>query len=238
MSMLISIEGIDGSGKTTLIKNLEKKEKINLITHNWRDTEIGQKMWNLVNWAKEDGKSGLLGDWSYIFLIFIAFEELVKKVVEPSLNEDKVVIINRYIDSTFVYQGLVGELGIDIIQEVAEKTVAIPMPDITFILDIDPLKAQERLKKKKAETGEYTNWDKLDLGFPQRIRDYYLELKKTFPERICIIDASQSEAEILKEVWEIIEQNYSFQNQQKEENELPSLARVVIENEKGVKASQ
>jgi dTMP kinase len=133
-------------------------------------------------------------------LIFIAFEELAKKVVKPKLNEDKIVIIDRYIDSTFVYQGLAGGLGIDLIQEIAEKTVAMPMPDITFILDIDPRKAQERLKKRKAETGEYTNWDKLDLDFHQRVRNYYLELKKTFPERICIIDASKNEAEILKEV--------------------------------------
>jgi dTMP kinase len=133
-------------------------------------------------------------------LIFIAFEELAKKVIEPKLNENKIVVIDRYIDSTFVYQGLAGGLGVDTIQEVAEKTISIPMPDITFFLDVDPLTAQGRLKKRKAETGEYTNWDKLDLDFHQRVRNYYLELKKVFPNRICIIDASQSEDEVLKEV--------------------------------------
>lgn len=232
-SLLITIEGIDGSGKTTLIKNLKKKDKLNLITHNWRDTEIGQKVWNLIDWAKGENNNGLPSDWSYIFLIFIAFEELVKEVIEPKLNESKIVIIDRYIDSTFVYQGLSGGLGVDLIQEIAEKTAAIPMPNITFILDIDPLNAQERLKKRKVETGEYTNWDKLDLEFHQRVRNYYLELKKTFPNRICIIDASQSEDEVLKEVWDIIEQSYSLQNQQKESENLPRLSRVVIENAKG-----
>jgi dTMP kinase len=59
------------------------------------------------------------------------------------------VVIDRYIDSTLVYQGLEGQTGLNLIQEVAHKTINLPMPDITFILDIDPLKAQERLKKRR-----------------------------------------------------------------------------------------
>jgi len=73
------------------------------------------------------------------------------------LQENKVVVIDRYIDSTFVYQGLEGGLGINVVQEVAKKTIDLPFPDITFVLDIDPRRAQERLNKRKIETGEYTN---------------------------------------------------------------------------------
>jgi len=73
------------------------------------------------------------------------------------LQENKVVVIDRYIDSTFVYQGLEGGLGVNIVQEVAKKTIDLPFPDITFVLDIDPRRAQERLNKRKIETGEYTN---------------------------------------------------------------------------------
>jgi len=67
------------------------------------------------------------------------------------------MVIDRYIDSTFVYQGLEGGLGINIVQEVAKKTIDLTLPDITFVLDIDPQRAQERLNKRKIETGEYTN---------------------------------------------------------------------------------
>jgi dTMP kinase len=87
----------------------------------------------------------------------VAFDELAKKIIEPNLQEDKLVIIDRYIDSTFVYQGLEGEIGINNIQEIAKRTIGLSLPDITFILDIDPLQAQARLKKRKLETGEYTN---------------------------------------------------------------------------------
>jgi len=142
------------------------------------------------------------------------------------LITDKIIIIDRYLDSTLVYQGLEGDLGVDVLQEVMEKTIDVPRPDITFILDINPQKAQERLNKRKKETGEYSNWDSLKLEFHQRIRNHYLELKKYFPERICVINADRSETEILAEVRDIIKQVYS-----PKEN-LPSLTRVVIQNEK------
>jgi dTMP kinase len=87
----------------------------------------------------------------------VAFDELEKKVIQPNLREKKIVVIDRYIDSTLVYQGLAGGLEIGTIQEVAKKTIDLPWPDITFVLDIDPAKAQDRLKKRKLATGEYTN---------------------------------------------------------------------------------
>jgi len=67
------------------------------------------------------------------------------------------VVIDRYIDSTLVYQGLEGQTGLNLIQEVAHKTINLPLPDITFILDIDPLLAHQRINKRKLETGEHTN---------------------------------------------------------------------------------
>jgi dTMP kinase len=116
------------------------------------------------------------------------------------LRENKSVVIDRYIDSTLVYQGLIGNIEVDTIQEFAERTINLPLPDITFVLDIDPIVAQERLKKRQEKTGEYTNWDNLDLDFHQKIRNHYLELKKLFPERVYIIDANKSENEITEEV--------------------------------------
>jgi dTMP kinase len=124
---------------------------------------------------------------------------LVKKIIKPSLLEDKIVIVDRYLDSTFVYQGLEGGIKINVIQEIVQKTINLPLPDLTFVLDIKPQKAQERLKKRKTETGEYTNWDNLKLDFHQRIRNNYLELKKIFPERIYVIDANKSEEEVTEE---------------------------------------
>lgn len=227
MSLLVTIEGIDGSGKSTLIKGLQKNSQLNLITNNWRDTELGQKIWHLINETRAEGKKSLPSTWTYIFLIFSAFDELNRKVIEPGLQENKVVIIDRYIDSTFVYQGLEGGIRINAMREIAKKTIDLPFPDITFVLDIDPQQAQQRLKKRKLATGEYTNWDNLKLEFHQRIRNHYLELKKIFPERIYVIKADQKEEEILTEAQDIIEQVCL----PKKEVALPQYVRVVIQNE-------
>jgi dTMP kinase len=230
MSLLITLEGIDGSGKTTLINNLKKSGELDLIIHNWRDTELGQKIWHLINETRAEGKNSLPSTWTYIFLIFSAFDELNQKIIKPNLQENKVAIIDRYIDSTFAYQGLEGGLGINIIQEIAKKTIDLPLPDITFVLDVDPQQAQERLKKRKLETGEYTNWDNLKLEFHHRIRNYYLELKKAFPERIYIINAGRSEVEILEEAQTVIKKCLLKRT---EKNDLPRFVRVVIQNKEG-----
>ena len=229
MSLLITLEGIDGSGKTTLLNNLKKSSELDLTTHNWRDTELGEKIWNLINETRAQEKNGIPSDWSYIFLFLVAFDELVKEIINPNLRENKIVVIDRYIDSTFAYQGLERKLGINDIRAMAQKTINLPLPDITFVLDIDPQQAQERLKKRKLTTGEYTNWDNLKLEFHNRVRNHYLELKKYFPERIYIIDAKKSETEILTEVQDIIKQSFSPKN----ETNLPQFVRVVIQNEKG-----
>ena len=228
MSWLISFEGIDGSGKTTLIKNLKQKATdFNLKTHSWRETELGKKLWRLLNEAQKTKENNLPSNWSYIFLILVAFDELVKKIIKPNLLENKMVIVDRYIDSTFVYQGIEGGIKINVIQEIAQKTINLPFPDLTFMLDIEPQKAQERLRKRKAATGEYTNWDNLKLDFHQRIRNNYLKLKKIFPERIYVIDANKSEEEVTEEVWEIIKQlQYPKEN-------LPKFVRVIVYNEEG-----
>jgi len=87
----------------------------------------------------------------------VAFEELARKVINPNLQKDQTVIIDRYLDSTLVYQGLEGNISLKDIEEIAYQTINLPPPDLTFILDLDPQQAQERLKKRKLETGEYTN---------------------------------------------------------------------------------
>ena len=93
MSLLITLEGIDGSGKTTLINNLKKSGELDLITHNWRDTELGQKIWSILNEAKFRQENNLSGAWSYIFLILVAFNELGRKVIEPNLQKKERIIL-------------------------------------------------------------------------------------------------------------------------------------------------
>ncbi|CAG8678812.1 14339_t:CDS:2, partial [Racocetra persica] len=129
-----------------------------------------------THFKKFNGKAAIEAERDRL-LKLIEDAELVKKIIRPNLQENKIVIIDRYLDSTFVYQGLEGNISIDDIQKIAQKTVSLPLPDLTFILDIEPSKAQQRLNKRRTETGE-----------------------------IHIIDASKNEDEVVEEVCEIIKQ--------------------------------
>ncbi|CAG8678797.1 14338_t:CDS:2 [Racocetra persica] len=134
-ALLISIEGIDGSGKTSLIQELKQKIPNSFVTQSPRGTELGKKF----------------------FLFTANHNEHALTVIKPNLAAGKTILVDRYIDSTFVYQGIRGKLPIDKLIEVWEKTVNIPFPDLTFVLDIEPNKTSARVNKRRQETGEEPN---------------------------------------------------------------------------------
>ena len=145
MSLLISIEGIDGSGKSTLIEKLNKKIPNSLLTREPRGTELGKIVHELTDKQINNGKI-ITNTWTYWFLYAAAQSEHVSNIVKPSLEKGQTVISDRYIDSMFVYQG---KLGIDKISRILEQSIKTPFPDITFVLDIEVEKAQKRLQKRK-----------------------------------------------------------------------------------------
>ncbi|WNE41152.1 MAG: Thymidylate kinase [Mycoplasmataceae bacterium] len=211
MSLLISLEGIVGSGKTTLINNLKKSDELKLIVYSCQDIKMKEKFFHLIEKIESNKKANDL-------MFFSFFDELNQKIIKPILEKKKVLVISTYIDSLFLFLEKQKNLEINIVQEIVKKNIDLPLPDITFLLDIDPRKSQDRFKKKL----NLESWDK--------IRNNYLKLKKLFPERIYIIDAEKNEKEILKEV-EVIIKKCSSEKDNKEN--LPNFVRVIIRNEKG-----
>ncbi|KLL03229.1 MAG: thymidylate kinase [Mycoplasmataceae bacterium CE_OT135] len=212
MPLLISFEGIDGSGKTSLVEKLSKELPGSFITKEPRGTELGKRVWQLTNEALANEKL-TIDSWSQFFLFAAAHNEHLKTIVRPQLEQGKIVLVDRYIDSTFVYQGLRGNLAeeqkkarVNSIREVLQKFINTPFPHLTFILDLEPAKAQTRLNKRE----EINNWDNLNLEFHHQIRQGYLKLKEYFPQRnYYVIDADRSLKEIVEEIHQIIT---NFQN--------------------------
>jgi dTMP kinase len=204
--LLISIEGIDGSGKTSLLEKLKQKFPNSFTTQSPRGTELGKKVWDLVT-ENLVSRQLITNVWTEFFLFTANHNEHALTVIKPNLAAGKTVLIDRYVDSTFVYQGIRGKLPINKLVEVWEKTVNIPFPDITFILDIDPAKTELRIRQRRQETGEEpNNWDKANYEFHQKIRNGYLQLKEYFPQRIKIINADRSWEKIITEINQIISQ--------------------------------
>ena len=193
----ISIEGGEGSGKGTLVKSLREilGEKV-VYTREPGGTPVGEDIRNVIMNHKS------MSSKTEAMLFASSRTELLDKVVFPAL-EETFVILDRYVHSSYVYQGIARGLGLE--KVIAINNIATDgwMPNKTIILDLDPEIGQARINKDGKR--EVNRLDQENIEFHNLVREGYLTMKKLFPDKIEIIDASQSEEDILRDVLEIIE---------------------------------
>ena len=188
--MFITLEGSEGAGKSTLIKLLKKyfsDKKIDfLFTREPGGTKEGQAIRNILLDKKIE-----LDPYSETFLILADRNEHIDKVIKPALKRNQNILSDRYIDSTFAYQG--AGRGIDQKElEYLMRLLNFPKPDLTIYLDLPIEEGLNRVKKR----GKSDRFEKEDLIFFERIRNFYLDLVKKNPERFLFIDASKSTDEV------------------------------------------
>ena len=190
--MLITFEGIDGSGKTTQSRRLfEFLKERGVKVHLFREpggTEAGDKIRELLMSFELDPKTELL--------LFEASRAELMKVVRPLLERGEVVILDRFTDSTLAYQGYGRGLDLDLIRKLNDLVTGGIKPEVTFLLDLEPSVALKRLKEK-------TRFD--DPKLLERVRDGYREIAKAEPERVFLIDASRSEEEVFSDIVSFLE---------------------------------
>ncbi|MDY4787996.1 MAG: dTMP kinase [Bacilli bacterium] len=204
MSLFISIEGPEGSGKTTIANLLcaylkEKGYQI-VYTREPGGSVIAEQIRNIVL-DKQNTKM----DSRTEALLFAASrrQHLVEKVI-PALNEGKIVICDRFIDSSLAYQGKGRNLGIDEIYNVNLFATNGLLPDLTLYFDIDVEQGLNRVFKDKNR--EVNRLDVAAVNFHRVVREGYLEVLKRYPDRIKLIDASKTVDEVFKQAKEVIDQ--------------------------------
>ena len=198
---LITFEGIDGSGKSTQIKKLEsrlKSLKINYITYREPGgTSLSEKIRQILL----DKENMELSSISEGLLFAAARAQLVKEKIRPDLDSGKVVICDRFIDSTIAYQGYGRELDVQKLVSINEIATEGLIPDITFLLDIKPENAFKRI-----DSTEIDRMESVGIKFFKKIRKGYFQIIKDNPERFFLINADQSEVLIENEINEIIDE--------------------------------
>lgn len=208
--LFITFEGLEGCGKTTQAKmlyNLLNKKGIPFIfTKEPGGTKIGQKIRKILLDQKNDGM-----DYKAEMLLFLASRaENVRLIILPALEEGKIVISDRFYDSTTAYQGYGRGVDLKIVKHLNALVVGKAIPDVTFFLDIEP---QEGLKRSTAFSHsreirfeeEFVNKKIIDGKlFLERVRDGYYKLSKEESGRIKVIDANRSKEEIFKDIIKII----------------------------------
>lgn len=185
--LFITVEGGEGTGKSTLVNSLynyltNEKERFVVKTFEPGATVLGKEIRQILLHRKEliiTGKSEL-----FLFLADRAHH--VETLIKPALNEDMIVICDRFIDSSIAYQGAArGAFDLDEVEEICLFATGGLVPDLTFYLDLDPKIGLSRIK------GEKDRLEKEVIEFHERVRAGYLTLSERHKDRMYVLDASK-----------------------------------------------
>ena len=192
----ITLEGIDGSGKTTqgiFLKNkLEEFGKDVLFTREPGGVKGAEEIRNLLVQGEKDRWSNI----TEILLFFASRRHHFEKVLLPAINKGKVVICDRFTDSTIIYQGRENIHLIKMIIELNKSVIGI-VPDLTLIIDIDPTKSLSRGLSRKSDEMRF---ERFGLEFQTTARNGYISLAKT-EKRYQLIDGNNSKDKVHQMIW-------------------------------------
>lgn len=192
MSLFVTFEGPDGSGKTTqaqlLYEYLQERGYPVFLTREPGGTDIGDQIREVLHSLEN---TEMLPQ-TEILLYSASRAQLVGQIIRPHLDRGEIVLCDRYADSTLAYQGYGHGLDLQVLQVITTFATGGLKPDLTIYLDID---VEEGLRRKLAahQAGE-AEWNRMDqqkLAFHRRVRQGYLQMVAAEPERWAIIDATQ-----------------------------------------------
>ncbi|MBO4856033.1 MAG: dTMP kinase [Bacilli bacterium] len=200
--MFITLEGPEGSGKTTAVeaavKKLEEMGYQIVRTREPGGTPIAEQIRNVI---LDKGNTAMDGRTEALLYAASRRQHLVEKVW-PALKEGKIVICDRYLDSSLAYQGGARGLGIDEVLNVNLFATENTWPDLTLLFDIKPEIGLARISANADR--EVNRLDLEKIEFHNKVRESFLALAKRFPDRYVIIDASLSRDEVAKATMEAI----------------------------------
>jgi len=204
--VFITLEGPDGSGKTTQLRLLvdwlrEQGHEV-VLTREPGGTEIGEQIRTVLH----DPENSAMEARAEILLYSADRAQHAAQLIRPRLAEGKIVISDRYADSTLAYQGYGRGLDLETLHYVTAFATGGLQPDLTLYLDIAP---EEGLKRRQSSGEEWNRLDAETLEFHRRVRAGYLALAEQEPKRWAVIDADRPAEEIQQEIRTIVETRLS-----------------------------
>ena len=200
--LFITFEGPDGAGKTTQVYLVDRylKEKVysTLITREPGGTKIGEEIRNLLLSCAHSEMDAL----TEMYLYAAARAQHVNQLIKPALLEGKIVLCDRFVDSSIAYQGFGRGLGMDVVESVNRYALQEVEPDLTLFFNID---IEEALNRGRARNGSLDRLEREKLEFHRRVYQGFCLLRDKYPCRIKEIDASKDIDDVFKQIMEIIE---------------------------------
>lgn len=201
--LFITLEGGEGTGKTSLIEQLShdltKRGYEVITTREPGGTVLGEQ---IREWLLHHKPEVNVCDYAELLLFLASRAQHLYEVILPALKQGKIVLCDRFNDSSVVYQGAARGLGMDVVKKQSELACQGVTPDITLFLDVDPVIGLERTRntvKASANEGEVDRIESEKIAFHHAVREGMQQLASTEPERIKTIDASQSLETVFQE---------------------------------------
>ena len=203
--MFITLEGPEGSGKTShlphLVEFLREKGYTVFPTREPGGTSIGEQIREVLHSLK----NAEMNPRTETLLYQAARAQFVEQVVRPRLAAGEIVISDRYADSTIAYQGYGHQQGLEQVRALVHYATGGLTPDLTVLLDVDVEIGLERGVQRRAKGGEWNRLDAYQLDFHRRVRAGYLEMVKQEPDRWVVVDAGKSWEDVQKNLRTVIE---------------------------------
>lgn len=204
--LFVTVEGPDGSGKSTLVRGLSRKLKEHLkgpltITREPGGSDIAEKIREVII----DPKNKEMDDRTEALLFAASRRQHIIETIRPALERGEVVLCDRFVDSSIAYQGAGREIGVNEIATLNQFATENLTPDITLYLDVDAQVGLNRIGSRHSNRKK----DRLELekiDFHNRVRSAYKVLLADNPDRIFQIDASQDVDNVLEDAWAILQE--------------------------------
>lgn len=201
-AVLITVEGVEGSGKSTQCARLEQHlsgRGLQVVRTSEPDgTPLGLRVRALF---EADGPTPT--PLTQTFLFMAARQEHVTRVIAPALARGAVVISDRYADATVAYQGYGQGMDVQTIRELNMLATGGVLPDLTLVLDLDPAAGMRRIRGRALDA-----FEKMDTAFHRRVREGYLEIARADKNRVVVLDAARDadalHADVVRAVDELL----------------------------------
>jgi dTMP kinase len=210
--ILISFEGSEGCGKSTQIRRIaDRLEEIDhrdvVVTREPGGTMVGEDIRHLLMHADSSKK---IFPETELLLFAASRAQLVRETILPSVKEGKIVLCDRFLDSTTVYQGVARQIADDPVTMINQFAVGEIIPDLTVVLDIPPEMGFERIKHRVSDMPD--RMEQENIEFYGKVRDGYLALARSLPDRFFVVDGAGDEDDIELDIWNEIHARFFSQD--------------------------
>lgn len=206
----ITFEGGEGAGKSTQIELLRRRLTAEGLDVLATREPGGSPRAEVIREVLLSGKAKQFGPMGEALLFYVARDSHLELTIRPALARGRIVLCDRFFDSTRAYQGAAGGVPISVLNSLERIVVGATRPDLTIIMDVPPDEGLRRVGARQGKSGTADRFESMNLAFHQELRDEFLAIATAEPWRCVVIDASQPINTVAEQIWNTLVERLSL----------------------------